>query len=131
TTRGYDFLVARGVEDQAVLNLVRHHHERIDGTGYPDGLKGEAISPAPRYFAVIDSFDAMTSLRSYRREVGEAAAEKALAELHVGAGTRYDAEAVELFDRLYRSGDLDWILHYFNDDRTMPDFCELARIGAA
>lgn len=130
TTRGYDFLRSRGVEDQAVLSLVRHHHERLDGTGYPDALGGEAISTGPRHFAVIDSFDALTSLRPYRHEVGEAAADKALEELHTGAGTRYDAQAVDLFDRLYRSGDLDWILHYFNDECIVPAVTELTRANA-
>ena len=131
TTRGYDFLRARGVEDEAVLNLVRHHHERVDGKGYPDGLKGEAIAPGPRYFAVVDSFDAMTSLRPYRKEIGEGAAEKALDELAAGAGTRYDPEAVDLFTRLYRTGELNWILHYFNDESVVPAFTEIAKVGAS
>ncbi len=131
TTRGYDFLRSRGVEDEAVLNLVRHHHERVDGKGYPDGLVGDAIAPGPRMFAVIDSFDAMTSLRSYRKEVGEGAAEAALEELHNGSGTRYDPDAVDMFTRLYRTGELNWILHYFNDECPVPAISELARVGAS
>src|SRR5262245_38952351 len=60
--RGHERLVRMGEDDPVLLELVRHHHERIDGAGYPDHLVGDAISMAPRYFAVIDSFDAMTSL---------------------------------------------------------------------
>lgn len=131
TTRGFDFLRSRGVEDEAVLNLVRHHHERVDGKGYPDGLAGDAITPGARYFSVVDSFDALTSLRPYRREIGEGAAEKALDELAAGAGTRYDPEAVDLFTRLYRTGELNWILHYFNDECPVPAFTEIAKVGAS
>ena len=52
---------------EAACDLVRHHHERLDGRGYPDGLKGEQISQGARIVAVADSFDAMTSDRPYRK----------------------------------------------------------------
>nr|CRH04417.1 putative metal dependent phosphohydrolase [Candidatus Magnetococcus massalia] len=52
---------------ERVKELVRHHHERLDGTGYPHGLKGDAISQGGRMMAVADCFDAMTSNRSYRK----------------------------------------------------------------
>ncbi len=123
TVYGYDRLRRMGIEDPVVLNLVRWHHERLDGSGYPDGLKDQDIPPGPRYFAVVDTFDAMTSVRPYRREVGEAAAEKALAELRDKAGSWYCAQAVETFESLYRSGAITWILHYFNDE------CQLAPPG--
>ncbi len=121
---GHKRLLSLGVTDDVALNLVRHHHERWDGRGYPDRLAGDAIPFGARYFAVIDAFDAMTSLRPYRREVGEAAAEKALIELKNGAGTRYFPQAVELFEWLYREGRLTWILHHFNDARAgdLPGF---------
>src|SRR3954468_19246312 len=57
--RGERRLSRMGQRDRFVLSLVRSHHERWDGAGYPDGLAGEAIPEPARYFAVIDSFDAM------------------------------------------------------------------------
>lgn len=119
---GHGHLIAMGEDDPILLNLVRHHHERWDGLGYPDGLKGEEISLGARYFSVIDTFDALTSVRPYRREVGEAAAERAIEELRRGSGTRYFPEAVTMFSELYRTGTLDWILHYYNDVTPAPRF---------
>lgn len=114
--------------DPVLLELVRHHHERWDGKGYPDGLMGEQIATGSRVFSVIDSFDAMTSLRPYRTDIGEGAAERALGELAAGSGTQYWPEAVELFKRLYRSGRLNWILHHFNDAAAAPEYCGGATI---
>ena len=50
-----------------VLSLIRHHHERFDGSGYPDGLRGEEITLGARILSVADAYDALTSARSYRR----------------------------------------------------------------
>jgi HD-GYP domain-containing protein (c-di-GMP phosphodiesterase class II) len=115
TTLGHELMVRMEETDPVVLELVRHHHERVDGSGYPDGLRGEEIHIGARMFAVIDSFDAMTSVRPYRSEVGEEAVERGLRELEEGAGTRYDEGAVKVFTALYRSGKLGWIHEYFND----------------
>ena len=120
TVFGHERLVRMGVEDPVVLNLVRWHHERLDGTGYPDALADAEIPPGPRYFAVVDTFDAMTSVRPYRSEIGEAAAENALEELNDKVGAWYCPLAVEAFERLYRSGAITWILHYFNDSCLVP-----------
>jgi HD-GYP domain-containing protein (c-di-GMP phosphodiesterase class II) len=122
TTLGHERLVRMGETDEHLLELVRSHHERWDGLGYPDGLAGESIALGPRFFAVIDSFDAMTSIRPYRNQIGEDAAEVALLELEAGKGTRYWPEAVDAFTDLYRSEQITWILHYFNDDVPVPDF---------
>ena len=113
--RGHERLIAMGEADPVVLNVVRHHHERWDGAGYPDGLAGEDIPPGPRLFAVIDTFDALTSIRPYRTQVGEQAAHRALDELERGKGTRYWPRAVDLFADLFRTGKLDWITSYYND----------------
>ena len=73
---------------------IRHHHERWDGKGYPDGLAGEGIPLGARVIAVADSYDAMTSDRPYRKALP---ADIALIELRRGAGTQFDAEVVEAF----------------------------------
>ncbi len=88
TTLGYELLLGMGAEDPLMLELVLHHHERWDGLGYPDGLAGEQINIAARRFAIVDSFDAMTSIRPYRTDVGSDAGERALRELEAGVGTR-------------------------------------------
>jgi HD-GYP domain-containing protein (c-di-GMP phosphodiesterase class II) len=76
------------------VELIRHHHERFDGSGYPDGLAGESIPLAARIFTVADSFDAMTSDRPYRGAIG---LEPALEEIRIGAGTQFDPEVVSVF----------------------------------
>lgn len=119
---GWRWLRAMGERDELVLGLVRHHHERMDGTGYPDGLKGDAIPLAARHFAVIDSFDAMTSIRPYRSDVSEAAAERALQEIEKHAGTWYCPASVELFAKAYRAGDLVWIHQHYNDATPQPAY---------
>lgn len=119
---GYARMIDLDVNEDPILNLVRYHHERWDGLGYPFQLKGEEIPIGPRVFAVIDSFDAMTSVRPYRAQLGERAAERALVELQAGMGTRYWPEAVDAFADLFRTGALDHILHYFNDEVPLPAF---------
>jgi len=74
-----------------VADIVLHHHERIDGSGYPDRLAGDAVSLAARIVAVADTVDAMVSHRPYRPALGLSAAR---AEIHAGSGTRYDPEVV-------------------------------------
>lgn len=116
---GYERLHRMGERDELVLAVVRWHHERLDGSGYPDGLTDEQIPPIARWFAIIDTFDAMTSLRPYRRSVGEAAADRALRELQRRAGTWYCPRAVEAFTEIYRTGSVAWILHLLNDDQSL------------
>jgi HD-GYP domain-containing protein (c-di-GMP phosphodiesterase class II) len=83
------------------VELIRHHHERFDGTGYPDGLRAEEIPLAARIFAVADSFDAMTSDRPYR---GAMQVDRALAEIDGGAGTQFDPDVVRVFVRMIDEG---------------------------
>jgi two-component system, cell cycle response regulator len=77
-----------------VARLVRCSHERFDGRGYPDGLRGEEIPLGARVIFVCDAFDAMTSQRSYSAAIGRA---EALAELRACAGTQFDPAVVEAF----------------------------------
>ncbi len=79
-----------------VINDIRHHHERFDGTGYPDGLKGENIPIRSRILAVAETFDSLTSDRPYRRKIGT---EKALEEIRKHAGTQFDPVVVQAFKR--------------------------------
>lgn len=79
---------------EQIAPLVRHHHERWDGTGYPDGLAGGNIPIESRIVAVLDSFEAMTSDRIYRRAPGRAFA---LNELLRCSGSQYDPQVVEAF----------------------------------
>jgi len=125
---GHERLVRMDETDELVLGLVRHHHERWDGAGYPDRLKGERIPLGARYFAVIDAFDAMTSIRPYRKDVGEGAGPRAIIELERGKGSRYCAECVESFVDLYDTGQLGWIQDHFNDHCPVPDYAALADV---
>jgi HD-GYP domain-containing protein (c-di-GMP phosphodiesterase class II) len=78
-----------------LLPALRHHHERYDGTGYPDGLAGDEIPLLARIIAVADAFDAMTFERSYRPQ--PLSAEEACAEIMAGAGTQFDPELARVF----------------------------------
>jgi putative two-component system response regulator len=87
-------------ESPDVLRIVRSHHERLDGRGFPDGLRGEKIPIEARIVAVADAFDAMTTRRPYRESRSPA---DALAELRRVAGSQLDPEAVEAFVEAYPS----------------------------
>lgn len=129
TTLGHEHLRGMGEDDPIAVGLVRSHHERWDGKGYPDGLLGEDIPLAARYFAVVDSFDAMTSIRPYRATVGHDAAEAAMAEIKAGRGNRYSPDAVDRFARLYKAGALDWIRDHFNDTAQVPGYGAMTESG--
>lgn len=79
---------------QPGLGIIRHHHERYDGRGYPDGLKGKNIPLLARIVGLIDSFDTMTSDRPYRKALS---VREAVKELKKGAGTQFDPQVVEAF----------------------------------
>ena len=80
-----------------VLPGVEHHHERYDGSGYPDALAGKEIPLAARILSVADAYDAITSDRPYRKGMSQ---DKAEAILHEGAGTQWDPQVVEAFFRI-------------------------------
>jgi putative two-component system response regulator len=89
-----------GEHDDPLLKLARQlaltHHENYDGTGYPAGLKGEAIPWAGRVMAVVDGFEAMTSTQFFREPMP---IERAAGEIERGAGTKYDPKIVEAFKK--------------------------------
>jgi ribonuclease P protein subunit RPR2 len=76
-------------------SVIRHHHERWDGTGYPDGLQGEAIPVHARVFAVADTLDALTTDRPYRQAVAWPDARRAIVE---GAGSQFDPAIVDAYE---------------------------------
>ncbi len=85
------------VRHQAVLAAIRGHHERMDGTGYPDGLRGEQIPLLARLIALPDCFDALTTSRAYREALPVS---EALAVLRDGAGTHFDPDLARVFLQL-------------------------------
>ena len=87
------------IRNRNVLGGIRHHHERWDGTGYPDGLAGEQIPLLARIIAVADCFDALTSVRAYRTSLSP---EAALAVMELEAGSHFDPELVPVFAEVIR-----------------------------
>ena len=84
--------------------IIRHHHERYDGRGYPDGLVGEETPIPVRISTICDTFDAMVYDRPYRRALP---LKVALKELRDGAGAQFDPDLVKTFIRLVDSGVFD------------------------
>jgi len=85
---------------ESARTAILHHHERLDGAGYPEGLTGSAIPLEARILAVVDAYDAMTSARPYRPPLSH---EQAAAELRRCIGTQFDPECVDAFLRLVGS----------------------------
>jgi HD-GYP domain-containing protein (c-di-GMP phosphodiesterase class II) len=86
--------IVSSLGDPELTAIVKHHHERVDGTGYPEGLKGDQIPLGARIVAVVDTYDAVTSLRPYRAPLSH---QDALRELQRCAGTQLDPRAVRVF----------------------------------
>ncbi len=82
------------------LDIPYFHHERWDGTGYPQGLKGEAIPLAARIFAIVDVWDALTSQRPYREAWPK---EKVLAHIQEQAGKHFDPQVADVFLELIKN----------------------------
>ena len=99
-----------------VLSMVRHHHENLDGTGYPDHLAGDDLPIAARIARVADAFDAMTSDRPYRDALTLNAAR---AELRRNKGTQFCPEIVDAFEELIERGQLDRVLGQQDDERRL------------
>jgi HD-GYP domain-containing protein (c-di-GMP phosphodiesterase class II) len=89
--------IVRAADMPVEARWVRHHHERFDGGGYPDGLAGAEIPLESRIILVADAFEAMTSDRPYRRAPGQ---EVAISELRRHAGTQFDPAVVDALCRV-------------------------------
>jgi HD-GYP domain-containing protein (c-di-GMP phosphodiesterase class II) len=91
--------IVQPIEQQAhVTEIIMAHHERIDGRGYPHGLKGDEIPIGARIIAVVDAYESMTMGRPYRQAMNH---EEALRELKRCAGTQFDSKVVETFAQLF------------------------------
>jgi putative nucleotidyltransferase with HDIG domain len=88
--------------------IVRGHHERYDGTGYPDRLKGDDIPVLARILSIADVYDALASDRAYRQRMKEV---KILNIIYSGAGSQFDPGIVDVFRKLYESGEVGKLLH--------------------
>jgi len=92
-------IIAEIEELSDVASIVRHHHERFDGAGYPDGLKGEAIPFFSRILAILDSYEALVSDRVYRKAINKT---QALEEINKNAGLQFDPFLVDVFSRVIK-----------------------------
>ena len=101
-----------------IAQMVHQHHERMDGSGYPLGIKGDEFLPGSRILAVADSFDAMTSDRSYRKALSH---DDAVLELRKNRGKQFDATIVEaFFSLLTEVGTERLVEHLAKHGTTMP-----------
>jgi hypothetical protein len=101
----------RGLED--ILPLILYHHERVDGTGYPYGLRGDKIPIGARIIAIADAYDAMTSNRPYRKALVKKEAKKRLLE---ASGTQFDPELVNKFMEIIEEDNIDSMNNYRHVD---------------
>ncbi len=99
---GSAMLTHAHIQDCAISGVL-HHHERWDGTGYPDNLRGEEIPIETRLITVVDAYDAMTSDRPYRRAMPH---QSAIAEIRAGAGIQFDPNVVAKFMEIAEGTDL-------------------------
>jgi HD-GYP domain-containing protein (c-di-GMP phosphodiesterase class II) len=109
---GEHLLRSLGMDAEA--SVVRHHHERIDGRGYPDMLAGDEIPLESRIILTVDAYDAMTAERPYRDRVG---GDEALAELRAHAGAQFDSRCVGALARVVRRSGSDRPLDEVDDVR--------------
>jgi HD-GYP domain-containing protein (c-di-GMP phosphodiesterase class II) len=97
---GTEIISKMGLWNQE-MGIVKHHHERFDGKGYPNGLKGNKIPRLARILCVADSFDAMTSDRAYRKKMEES---QALGIIEENSGSQFDPEAVHALLKIAEQG---------------------------
>jgi len=93
-------IVGKIDELKEVAAIIRHHHERYDGKGYPDGLKGEVIPLFSRILAIVDAYESIISTRVYRKRISE---EEALQEIKKNAGSQFDPQLADVFIKTIQS----------------------------
>ena len=106
TEKGYE-IASSNNELRGIADEIRHHHERWDGKGYPDGLSRESIPLLSRVIAVVDAYDAMTNNRSYRHAIS---ASKAMAELRRCVGSQFDPFIVSEFLQMLKENPPDELI---------------------
>jgi HD-GYP domain-containing protein (c-di-GMP phosphodiesterase class II) len=94
------------------MDIPSYHHERWDGTGYPNGLVGEEIPITARLFMIVDVWDALTSDRPYRKSWSE---EDALQHIKEQSEKHFDPDVVKIFVEMIETGN-----HHKNDQKTVP-----------
>jgi putative nucleotidyltransferase with HDIG domain len=121
-------VIGAGILEQLGLwekerQIIRGHHERFDGTGYPDGLRRQEIPLLARILSVADVYDALASDRSYRQRMEESAIMKII---HEGAGTQFDPEVVAAFEEAYHQGKiLSNMETGLLEDKTLSDLSDI------
>jgi putative nucleotidyltransferase with HDIG domain len=117
-------ILAHVAEYSEISTIVRHHHERIDGQGYPDGLADERIPPVSRIIAVADAYNAMTSNRPYRDAMPSRVARLRLAQ---AVDSQFDTSVVAAFEAILASADEDYRLARRDDFR---EFAQSSNAGS-
>ncbi len=106
--KGHTIMGAEILKDFKMFDNIsigaKYHHERYDGKGYPEGLKGESIPLVARVIGLVDSYDAMTSNRVYRKRLTDSIV---MEELRKGKGTQWDPDLVDIFIELIEDGSLE------------------------
>lgn len=96
---GYKILANNGIVNQTILNGVKHHHERLDGSGYPDGLRDKTIPKVARILGMCDTFDALTTKRTFRKNYTSF---EALLLMKRDMNTQFDESLVDIFIQMLR-----------------------------
>ncbi len=97
-----------------ILNIIKHHHERVDGFGYPDGLTGKYIPFLAKVLCVADAYDAITSKRPYKQHMSK---EDAILEIQTKAGVQFDATVVAALVKVHLKPNFDVVVNDSLDER--------------
>ncbi len=115
----FGYMIAQSVDRlKDIAPWIKHHHERWDGKGYPDGIEGELIPKESRIMAVCDAFDAMTSKRPYR---GALSSDEALSVIRNGAGSQWDPEIAKIACEVLRKREAVMIIKPETETESLID----------